>query len=362
MTSFVPALLDWYAHNARDLPWRCANSPYRTWVSEVMLQQTQVDTVIPYFIRWMAAFPEIASLAAADEQAVLSAWEGLGYYSRAGNLHRAARQVMEDHSGQLPTSSAALRRLPGIGPYTAGAIASIAFGEDVAAVDGNVRRVLARLFNISVPVRSAEGEERVQALAQAHLPGGRAGDYNQALMELGALVCRPKNPDCGQCPVAEWCQARQLGLQAERPVKATRKKPPHLTVTAAVIRQDGRVLLAQRLPEGLLGGLWEFPGGTLEEDDADLQACLQREIREELGVDVEVGELLGRYEHAYTHFRITLYAFLCALPPGSSPQPMESQALAWAGLADLPDYPMGKVDRLIARHLIVEGTNGHLRE
>ena len=362
MTSFVPALLDWYTHNARDLPWRCANSPYRTWVSEVMLQQTQVDTVIPYFIRWMAAFPEIASLAEADEQAVLSAWEGLGYYSRARNLHRAARLVMEDHSGQLPPSSAALQRLPGIGPYTAGAIASIAFGEDVAAVDGNIRRVLARLFNISVPVRSAEGEARVQALAQGHLPSGRAGDYNQALMELGALVCRPKNPDCGQCPVAEWCQAHQLGLQAERPVTAPRKKTPHLTVTAAVIRQDGRVLLAQRPPDGLLGGLWEFPGGTLEKEDAGLQACLQREIREELGVDIEVGEHLGRYEHAYTHFRITLHAFLCVLPPGNSPQPMESQALAWAGLADLPDYPMGKVDRLIARQLIEEGTNGHLRE
>jgi A/G-specific adenine glycosylase len=353
--SFTNLLLDWYENNARELPWRSDTSPYHTWVSEIMLQQTQVDTVIPYYHRWMDQYPDIQTLAAADEQTVLSAWEGLGYYSRARNLHQAAKQVMAEFGGQLPITSAALQRLPGIGAYTAGAIASIAFGEDVPAVDGNVRRVLARYFDVSVPARSTQGEGQLYKLALVHLPPGRASAYNQALMDLGALICTPKKPDCDSCPIAGGCQARQLSLQDQRPVMLPRKKTPHLTVTAAVICQDGRVLLTQRPPGGLLGGLWEFPGGTLEESDADLSACLQREIREELGVDVRVGEPFGRYNHAYTHFKITLHAFFCKLPPGEQPRPMEDQALVWAALNELPEYPMGKVDRQIARRLILEG-------
>ncbi|MBW6466097.1 MAG: A/G-specific adenine glycosylase [Brevefilum sp.] len=358
--SFVPPLLEWYEHNARELPWRPAISPYHTWISEIMLQQTQVETVMPYFARWMARFPDIVALAAADEQDVLGVWEGLGYYSRARNLHRAAQQVIVDHNGQLPRTRAALGTLPGIGPYTAAAIASIAFGEDVAAVDGNIRRVFARLFDVSVPARSTQGEKLIQAFAQAHLPQGRAGDYNQALMDLGALICTPTNPDCDSCPIAVDCLARQLGIQEKRPVRMPKKKIPHLTVTAAVIRQDGRVLLAQRPPKGLLGGLWEFPGGTLEEDDPDLRACLQREIREELGVALQVDQPFGQYDHAYTHFKITLYAFLCRLARGEEPQPLEGQVLVWAALPELPDYPMGKVDRQIALRLIKESGNGPL--
>jgi A/G-specific adenine glycosylase len=358
--SFVPLLLDWYEHNARELPWRSAVSPYCTWISEIMLQQTQVETVLPYFERWMVRFPDIKTLAAADEQDVLTVWEGLGYYSRARNLHRAARQVMMEHNGQLPRTCAALKSLPGIGPYTAAAMASIAFGEDVAAVDGNIRRVIARLFDVSVPARSTQGEKQIQKLTQAYLPLGRAGDYNQALMDLGALICTPKKPDCTSCPIAVECSALQLGLQEERPVRMPRKKVPHLTVTAAIIRQDGLVLLAQRPPKGLLGGLWEFPGGTLEEDDPDLRACLQREIREELGVEIDVDEPFGQYEHAYTHFKITLHAFLCRLTEGVLPQALDGQVLAWAALPELPDYPMGKVDRQIARRLIKESGDGPL--
>lgn len=358
--SFVPLLLDWYEHNARELPWRSDVSPYRIWISEIMLQQTQVETVMPYFARWMARFPDIETLAAAGEQDVLAVWEGLGYYSRARNLHRAAGQVMKDHNGQLPRTRAALGTLPGIGPYTAAAIASIAFGEDAAAVDGNIRRVFARLFDVRVPARSTQGEQELGVLAQMHLPAGRAGDYNQALMDLGALICKPKNPDCAICPIGEDCIARQLGLQEERPVRMPRKKIPHLTVTAAVILQDGRVLLAQRPPNGLLGGLWEFPGGTLEDDDPDLTACLQREIREELGVDIHVDEPFGRYDHAYTHFKITLHAYLCRLNAEALPRPLEGQVLDWVSLPELPNYPMGKVDRLIARRLIKESGDGPL--
>ncbi len=356
--SFGTALLAWYVGNARELPWRSTHSPYRTWVSEIMLQQTQVETVIPYFHRWMARFPDIASLAAADQQEVLSFWEGLGYYSRARNLHRSAKVIMEELDGKLPRTVIELRKLPGIGPYTAAAIASIAFDVDVAAVDGNIRRVLSRVFDVREPARSTEGERLLWSLAEEHLPAGQAGAYNQALMDLGAGICMPKTPDCGNCPIENYCQARALGVQEERPVKLPRKKKPHLTVTAAVIWRDGKVLLAQRPKNGLLGGLWEFPGGTLEESDEDLRDCLRREIKEKLGVEVQVGEPLGEYKHAYTHFKISLYAFYSQIIGNGQPKNLESEALAWVSISELGSYPMGKVDRQIARKLEKEEKGG----
>jgi len=358
--SFVLDLLTWYQENARELPWRSVQTPYRTWVSEIMLQQTQVDTVIPYFEKWMKRFPDIQSLAKAEAQEVLSLWEGLGYYSRARNLHRAAQIVVHDLKGTLPEHPKALQRLPGIGRYTAAAIASIAFSEDAAAVDGNIRRVLSRLFDVREPARSPEGEKILWQLAESNLPQGKAGVYNQALMDLGAVVCTPQDPDCEHCPIATHCQARALGVQTERPVKSPRKKIPHLTVTAAVIRRDGKVLIAQRPASGLLGGMWEFPGGTMEKEDADLLACLKREIREELGVDLQIGAPFGTYQHAYTHFKISLHAFLCTLGDGGEPQNLESDALEWVALEALPRYPMGKVDRQIARRLMEGGKDGLL--
>ncbi len=343
-------LLEWYADNARDFPWRGNPDPYAVWVSEIMLQQTRVETVLPYYARWMARFPTVESLAAASQQEVLSLWEGLGYYGRARNLHRAAQIVAAEHGGQLPAETKALRRLPGIGRYTAGAIASLVFGLDEAAVDGNVKRVLARVFDVVEPVDSGAGEGRIWALAEAHLPPGRAGDYNQALMELGATVCKPRNPDCENCPLATLCEAYALGIQAERPVKKPKKPLPHLIVTAAVIRRGGLFLLAQRPENELLGGMWEFPGGTQEEGE-DLPACLRREIMEELGVEVEVGEEIGVYQHAYTHFKITLHAFFCTLLDGE-PQALEAADLRWVKLEDLSDFPMGKIDRQISRALL----------
>lgn len=358
--SFVPSLLDWYAENARELPWRSGQTAYKTWVSEVMLQQTQVDTVIPYFQDWMARFPDIKTLAEADEKEVLSFWEGLGYYSRARNLHLAAKIVISKMHGKIPRSSRELQQLPGVGLYTAGAIASIAFGEDVPAVDGNNRRVLSRLFNISVPARSTEGEKILWSLAEENLPTGRASEYNQAMMDLGSMICTPKEPNCPRCPVRDHCQAYMLGVQNERPIKLPRKKIPHKDVTAAVISRDGRVLLAQRHNQSLLGGLWEFPGGRMEDKDLDLSACLRREIEEELGVPIKVKELFGRYKHAYTHFKITLHAFLCDLTSDDDPQPLDSQALEWVAIEDLGDYPMGKVDRMIANRLNEEVKVGNI--
>jgi A/G-specific adenine glycosylase len=345
-------LLTWYDQHARRLPWRGSTDAYVVLVAEIMLQQTRVETVLPYFERWMQRFPTLAALAAADLQDVLAAWEGLGYYSRARNLQRAAQMVIQDFNGQIPSDPPALRRLPGVGRYTAGAVASIAFGQPAPTLDGNIRRVLSRVFNVSEDARSPAGERRLWALAAEQLPADRPGDYNQALMDLGATICTPHTPSCPLCPLAFACQAYALGLQAQRPVLAPRPALPHITVTAAIIQQDGQVLIAQRPPYGLLGSLWEFPGGK-QQDGEDLPACLRREICEELGAEIEVGAPAGVYRHAYTHFRLTLHAFYCRLQSGE-PRPVEVAALRWVLPGELADYPMGKVDRQIARKLLEE--------
>jgi len=342
-------LLNWYQVHARVLPWRGQADPYAVWVAEIMLQQTQVDTVIPYYLRWMQRFPDIASLAAAGQQEVLSTWEGLGYYSRARNLHRAAQVVMAEYQGVLPADLHQLRRLPGIGRYTAAAIASIAFGMDAATLDGNIRRVLSRVFDVDLPARSGAGEQELWRLAEANLPPGRAGEYNQALMDLGAMLCTPRAPACSTCPAASLCLALQRGVQAQRPVLERRPALPHYTVAAAVIQRGGDVLIARRPQHGLLAGLWEFPGGKLQ-DGESLPDCLKREICEELLTDIQVGEPLGVYRHAFTHFRVTLHAFHCTLN-GSEPHPVEASEIRWARPAELGSFPMGKIDRQIATRL-----------
>ena len=353
---FSTRLLAWYAANRRSLPWRDHPDPYAVWVSEIMLQQTRVDTVLPYFERWMARFPDVWTLAEAPQHEVLNLWEGLGYYSRARNLHSAARIVADQYAGSLPSEVTELRKLPGIGPYTAGAIASLAFNMDEALVDGNVRRVLSRVFNVAAPSDRPEGQRILWDLAAAHLPSGRARDYNQALMELGALVCAPREPGCSECPVGPVCEANRLGVQAERPVLKPKVKTPHLTVTAAVIRQDGRILIAQRPQDGLLGGMWEFPGGKLEPGE-NLAGCLVREISEELGVSIAVGKPFGVYRHAYTHFKVTLHAFDCRLDPaGQQPEGIGVAAFRWVTPNEMEGFPMGKIDRQIASELLGEQT------
>jgi A/G-specific adenine glycosylase len=356
-TQLTFRLLDWYSRHARSLPWRDHPDPYAVWVSEIMLQQTQVAAVIPYFERWMARFPTLESLAESPQEHILQIWEGLGYYSRARNLHRAAQVVVHEHNGQIPAERKLLEKLPGIGRYTAAAIASMAFGRDEAALDGNIRRVLARLFDLRLPARSLEGERQLWALAEAHLPPGRAGDYNQALMDLGATICTPRQPDCEVCPLSDLCQARTLGVQAERPVPVPRRTQPHYTVAAAIIQRDDKVLIAQRPANGLLGGMWEFPGGKLEPGE-DLVTALRREIREELDASVTGECHFGEYRHAYTHFKVTLHAFRCRLASESNePRPVEADGLAWELPAALAEYPMGKIDRQIALQLAQSDEN-----
>ena len=348
-TPIAKKLLYWYGINKRDLPWRDDPNPYAVWVAEVMAQQTRLETVTHYFERWMARFPTIAGLALASQQDVLTLWEGLGYYSRARNLHKAAQVVIEEHGGELPGNVKALQSLPGIGRYTAGAIASLAFGLDEAVVDGNVKRVMARLFTVDEMVDVPVGERKIWALAAENLPLGKAADYNQALMDLGAMVCLSNNPDCERCPLRDDCQAYASGRQAELPYMKPKAGIPHYTVTAAVIRKGARVLIAQRPEDGLLGGMWEFPGGKLE-DGEDLRACLKREIKEELGVKISVDKEVGVFQHAYTHFKVTLHAFDCELRQGQ-PKPIQANDIRWVTLVEFDDYPMGKLDRQISQRL-----------
>ena len=340
MSTFTGRLLAWYRRNARTLPWRGHPDPCAVWVSEIMLQQTRVETVIPYFHRWMQRFPTIQSLAEASEQDVLSLWEGLGYYSRARNLHKAAKILVEQYAGQLPRDLNAIRRLPGIGRYTVGAIASMAFGMDEPTLDGNIRRVFARVFDISLPADSSSAEKALWNLAAEYLPKGRAGDYNQALMDLGATICLPKNPRCLICPLMELCEARRKGIQDQRPVLKLKKKPPHYILAAAVILKNGRVLLAKRPSKGLLGGMWEFPNGRVEDDPA---RELSKSLRSGYQLKVRRIDALGVVRHAYTHFKVTVYVFQCKFVSKS-----ENQNLKWIRLKNLEDFPMGKVDRQIA--------------
>lgn len=352
MTEFARRILAWYEKHARILPWRLpapqemSGHPdsYAVWVSEIMLQQTRVEAVIPYFTRWMQRFPTLQALAAAPEQDVLAAWEGLGYYSRARNLHKAAQIILEEHGGQLPNSMTELRKLPGIGRYTAAAIASIAFGQDAATLDGNLKRVFARVFDVSLPADSAQGETILWQLAESHLPPGRAGDYNQALMDLGAAICLPRNPRCLICPVQEICLARAAGIQEQRPVRKPKSEIPHKRKAAAVIVLDGKTLLNHRPSEGLLGGLWEFPAAEVETDSPEsFVAVIETVCR----LKVTPLTRLPEIQHTYTHFRLTEIPWLC--------QPAEpitdSLTLKWVPLPELDSYPMGKVDRRIARLL-----------
>ena len=360
-SSIADRLLHWHDPDLRGLPWRNApagaRDPYAVWISEIMAQQTRLETVVAYFERWMTRFPTVQALAQADLQEVLKAWEGLGYYARARNIHRAAQQIVAEFGGNLPSDRRQLLRLPGIGEYTAGAILSTAFGEPAAVVDGNVTRVLSRLYDIAQPIDQTDTKKELWRLAQQLVeaaPSGQAGAFNEALMELGAHVCTPTTPRCLICPLHEQCLAVARGVQHERPVMSPKKKTPHYDVAAGVIWQGepfaSQFLIAQRPPEGMLGGLWEFPGGKLEPTDVDLAACLRREIKEELDMEIEVGAPITTVQHAYTHFRITLHAFHARHVNGE-PQAIGCADWRWVELADLTHFPFPVTDQKIIHAL-----------
>ena len=339
-------ILSWYARHRRDLPWRRTQNPYFIWISEVMLQQTQVETVIPYYDRFLSKFPTVGALAEAPLQEVLKAWENLGYYARARHLHAAAKEIVARMGGDIPRTCDDLVRLPGIGSYTASAVLSIAFGERVPAVDGNVRRVLSRLYSIQEPLDLGGTQRRIHALANAMVPSKEPGHFNQGIMELGATICRPRSPSCGVCPVHELCTAFQEGLQESLPVTGKRRPLPHKEMTAAVVGdRRGRLLIVQRPEKGLLGGLWKFPGGKRNTEET-LEAALRRSVFEEVGIGVRIAERVTSVEHAYTHFRITLHGFRCSWRRGK-PKALGCSHWKWVGMHGLSNFPFSKADRKV---------------
>ncbi len=307
---FRKRLIGWYRENRRDLPWRKTNDPYCIWISEVMLQQTRVETVVPYYQRFLQCFPDLPSLARSDLEAVLKAWEGLGYYARARNLHRAAGIVIAEHQGVVPQDPDLFGKLPGVGVYIRAAVTSIAFDKPLPAVDGNVKRVLARLMKIGEPVNRSSFHRSFTAAAQQLLDRRQPGTYNQAMMELGALICMPGQPDCPRCPVRSFCSAFKENGVDRYPVRLRSEPVPEYRIAVGVVCRNNRVLITRRKNEGLLGGLWEFPGGKIGPREDPEAACI-REIKEEVNLHVEVMAHLSRVKHAYTHFKIVMDVYRC---------------------------------------------------
>ncbi|MBD1941388.1 A/G-specific adenine glycosylase [Coleofasciculus sp. FACHB-712] len=338
---FRRSLLAWYSQNGRDLPWRHHPDPYAIWVSEIMLQQTQVKTVIPYYQRWLAQFPTIETLAAADLQQVLKAWQGLGYYARARNLHKASQEIIQRHNGIFPTHLSDVLALSGIGRTTAGGILSAAFNQPVAILDGNVKRVLARL--VALPVPPTKATKPLWQLSESLLDPEQPRDFNQALMDLGATICTPHNPACNRCPWMSHCRAYNLNIQSTLPMRETSSPIPHKNIGVAVIWNEQKEILIDRRPQnGLLGGLWEFPGGKLEPGET-VEECIKREIQEELGIEIEVGKHLITIDHTYTHFRVTLNVHHCRHLTGI-PQPIESDEIRWVTLDEIDQFPFPKAN------------------
>jgi A/G-specific adenine glycosylase len=360
-------LVEWFSSHRRDLPWRRSYDPYEILVSEVMLQQTQMERGVSYFLRWVARFPTVADLARADEEDVLRLWEGLGYYSRARNLLQTARCIVERHGGSVPRTLPELRSLPGIGPYTAGAILAIAWNIPEPALDANGERVLARLLDCRESVRSRKGRECLLAAMRCMTPEGQARDFTQGLMEFGALLCTPRTPECNACPLGKSCAALKAGTVLLRPVLPEKRVSVPLSVVAGILRRsDGAVLLRHRPLGGLLGGLWEFPGGKVEESER-FEETLVRTIREEFGVEVLPGPLLCKVSHGYTTFRVSLRVYLCLVPdvPGQEAF-LEGEVLAglrsraasecaWVSPKALGDYPLAGGSRKAVRILLEKG-------
>jgi A/G-specific adenine glycosylase len=336
-------LLDWYRRSQRDLPWRKNKDPYRVWVSEVMLQQTTVKTVLPYYEKFLELFPTVQALGGAGEEQVLAAWSGLGYYHRARNLHRGARHVAQHHGGRFPRSLDAAIAVPGVGLYTASAVLSIAHGLPLPVVDGNVRRVLARLLILRGPEWRTDGPYYNKA--QALLDPSSPGDWNQAVMELGALVCTPRNPSCPACPLRAQCGAFREGLVAVLPEGRARRAPVDVTVAAAIVERDGRYLLVRREEGRLMGRMWELPQTSLESSGLK---DLARELRERHGLEVAAGPLLTRARHAITFRRIRVEAYRARL---RRDPPEDTERYRWATAAEIRALPVSSMTQKVLREL-----------
>jgi A/G-specific adenine glycosylase len=332
-------LLQWFKKKGRDLPWRKTRDPYAIWVSEIMLQQTQVATVIPYYKKFLKSFPTVHHLSKADLSKVLKIWEGLGYYSRARNLHRAAGIVINHFNGKIPNQPRDLLNLPGIGRSTAGAILSFAFNKAAPILDGNVKRVLSRLFAVSGSPGERKTEQILWQISESLIPKEFSNPFNQALMDLGSMLCTFKEPGCNQCPLHQYCKGYLSGKLESYPLRTVKKRIPHVTALSAVIQRDGKVFLNQRPPSGLLGGLWEFPNSKIE---GEKRFGLRKDIKKEMGINVKVKEFLGTFQQTYSHFKLTLQVFSC--------QPLNGKEKGkWVPIRKLRLLPMSRIHRRIAQ-------------
>jgi len=340
ITAIRQKLMQWYEKHCRELPWRGTKDAYLIWVSEVMLQQTRVTAVIPYYKRFIRRFPNLESLAASDLQEVLKLWEGLGYYARVRNLRKAAQKLAAEHGGQIPQNFREFEKLPGVGDYTASAVLSIASDQVLAAVDGNVKRVLARVFLMDEAVNLSTAYKAFKNKADALLDRENPGMFNQAMMELGALVCLPRNPECSICPLSVHCSAFQTGKTDVYPKRKATGPVPEYQIAAGVVCHEGKMLIVQRQAKGLLGGLWEFPGGKVKKGENAEHACI-REIQEKTGITAEIGSFLTHVKQVYTHFRIQMDVFLCHHVSGnvhlSGPADFR-----WIAAEEIRKYPFHK--------------------
>ncbi len=344
VSSIRRKLLLWYRKNGRDLPWRKTADPYQIWVSEIMLQQTRVETALPYYKTFLQRFPTVQALAKAPQDDVLKTWENLGYYSRARHLLEAAQIVVERFSSRLPEEVEELQTLPGVGGYTAGAIASIAFGKAVPAVDGNARRVLMRLFAVTTAMNRPAAVRQVETIAENLVPESAPGAFNQALMDLASALCTPRNPVCGRCPLKEDCRAGREGIQAEIPRRPKKGRIPERQAVAVFVRdRKGRVLVVRRPGRGLLSALWKLPGGFLRDGEAPAEG-LTRTVREEIGVESEPQLPIGAVRHSYTHFRLLLHIFSGRIVCGR-PRPLLCREVRWSAPEDLTSLACSKADR-----------------
>lgn len=340
-------LLKWFDENKREMPWRTKRTPYRVWVSEVMLQQTQVDTVIPYFEKFVEKYPDISSFAGADFDDVLKMWEGLGYYNRIRNFHKAANQVMNDFNGVIPPSKEMFLSLPGVGPYICAAVLSIAYGHPLPVLDGNVSRVMARFLGCDLEVQSNEFKKHINTILSEIIHADNPGRFNESLMELGASVCKKSNPNCLECPLKKECLAYKNSQTAILPVVKKKPKAPHYKVAVAIIMDDGEMFIQKREMKGHLGGLWEFPGGKVNEGESFRDAVV-RECQEELNTEIVISQELPPVNHVYTHFKITIVPFLAEC---DRKQVKTVLPHCWIPFADRDKYAFPKANHKIFSYL-----------
>lgn len=339
--SFSKSLLGWYDKCGRDLPWRKQENAYYTWISEIMLQQTQVNTVIPYFNRWCSRFPDVETLAKADYDVLLKLWEGLGYYRRCRNIHETAKIIVRNYADTMPDTLEDLTKLPGIGDYTAGAILSIGFNKKIPAVDANVMRIMARILMVKDPSK-VKNKKRIITEVQRNISEERPGDFNQALMDLGSIVCKTGKPNCKICPVQNHCSAFASGLQDAVPRRIKKKKVPIKTVVAGMIWEGDKFYIQKRGPSGHLSSLWEFPGGKVEPGES-LETTLKREVMEECGFKIRVGKMVGNVNHAYSHFKIDMTLFSCHLEKQKA-EIREPRETEWITLDEINNYAFPKAN------------------